>query len=58
MASFFPQTAALVHVGADTESACCLQLTGDGAGAPYAGEMMGGREREELQFALWGKMNC
>jgi len=32
---FFSQTAALVHVCADTESACSLQLTGDGAGAPY-----------------------
>lgn len=36
----FPQ----IHVGADTESACCLQLTGDGAGAPYAGQTMGGME--------------
>lgn len=42
----FPQTTALVHVGADTESVCCLQLTGDGAGAPYAEERWeGGRER-------------
>lgn len=42
----FPQTATLVHVGANTESACCLRLTGDGAGAPHAGQTMGGvRER-------------
>lgn len=33
IASFFPR---LQHVGADTESVCCLQLTGDGAGASYA----------------------
>lgn len=41
----FPQTANLVHVGADTESGCCLQLTGDGAGAPYTGQTMGGTGR-------------
>lgn len=39
----FPQTETLVHVGADIESACCLQLTGDGAGAyTYTRQTMGG----------------